>query len=100
SLKAMTTPFKSDYACGLFGETKEGRKTIQHGGGIEGFNTQLTYYPDDKLTVVVLGNVNGMAPTEIVAKLSAIAHEGCLWRPRRGARRSSTAGASKASTRN
>jgi CubicO group peptidase (beta-lactamase class C family) len=74
SLKTMTAPFKSDYACGLFVETKEGRKAIQHGGGIEGFNTQLTYYPDDKLTVVVLGNVNGMAPTQIAAKLSAIAH--------------------------
>jgi len=74
SLKTMTTPFKSDYACGLFVETKDGRKIIQHGGGIEGFNTQLTYYPDDKLTVVVLGNVNGMAPTEIAAKLSAVAH--------------------------
>src|ERR1017187_1071351 len=74
SLKAMTTPFKSDYACGLFVETKEGRKTIQHGGGIEGFNTQLTYYPDDKLTVVVLGNVASAAPGEIAAKLSALAH--------------------------
>jgi CubicO group peptidase (beta-lactamase class C family) len=74
SLKTMTTPFKSDYACGLAVETKDGRKVIQHGGGIEGFNTQLTYYPDDKLTVVVLGNVSGAAPGEIAAKLSALAH--------------------------
>jgi len=70
----MTTPFKSDYACGLFVETKDGRKVIQHGGGIEGFNTQLTYYPDDKLTVVVLANVNGAAPGDIAAKLAALAH--------------------------
>jgi hypothetical protein len=70
----MTTPFKSNYACGLLVETKDGRKVIQHGGGIEGFNTQLTYYPDDKLTVVVLANVNGGAPGEIAAKLSAVAH--------------------------
>jgi CubicO group peptidase (beta-lactamase class C family) len=74
SLKTMTTPFKSDYACGLFVATKDGRKAIQHGGGINGFNTQLTYYPDDKLTVVVLANVNGSAPGEIADKLSAIAH--------------------------
>jgi len=47
---------------------------IQHGGGIEGFNTQLTYYPDDKVTVVVLGNVNGTVPGEIAGKLSALAH--------------------------
>ena len=43
-------------------------------GGIEGFNTELTYYPDDRLTVVVLGNVNGVAPSEIAAKLSAVVH--------------------------
>jgi CubicO group peptidase (beta-lactamase class C family) len=74
SLDKLTAPFKSNYACGLQVETKDGRKVIQHGGGIEGFNTQLTYYPEDKLTVVVLGNVNGMAPAEIAAKLAAIAH--------------------------
>jgi len=74
SLKTMTTPFKSDYACGLFVQTKDGRKKIEHGGGIEGFNTQLTYYPDDQLTVVVLGNVESAAPMEIAGKLSAVAH--------------------------
>lgn len=74
SLKTMTTPFKNDYACGLGVRTKDGRTVIEHGGGIEGFNTQLTYYPDDKLTVVVLGNVNGAAPGEIAAKLAAAAH--------------------------
>lgn len=74
SLQTMTTPFKNNYACGLFVETRDGRKVIQHGGGIEGFNTQLTYYPDDQLTVVVLGNLNGAAPGEIAANLAALAH--------------------------
>ena len=74
SLKTMTTPFKHDYACGLGVVTKDGRTVIEHGGGIEGFNTQLTYFPEDKLTIVVLGNVNGSAPGEIAAKLSAVAH--------------------------
>jgi hypothetical protein len=53
-------------------ETANGHKVIEHGGGIEGFNTELSYYPDDKLTVVVLGNVNGGAPGEIARKLGAI----------------------------
>jgi len=78
SLEKMTTPFKNNYAFGLGVETAGGRKVIQHGGGIEGFNTQLAYYPDDKLTVVVLGNVNGMAPGEIAGKLGAIAHGGTV----------------------
>lgn len=74
ALETMTTPFKNNYACGLFVETKDGRKKIEHGGGIEGFNTHLAYYPADKLTVVVLANVNGSAPGDIAAKLAAVAH--------------------------
>jgi CubicO group peptidase (beta-lactamase class C family) len=73
SLQKMTTPFKSNYAFGLQVETAGGHKVIEHGGGIEGFNTQLAYYPDDKLTVVVLANVNGTAPVDIAGKLAAIA---------------------------
>src|ERR1035438_5063683 len=48
---------------------------IAHGGGIEGFNTELEYYPEDKLTVVVLRNVNVStgAPGEIAGKLAAVA---------------------------
>jgi CubicO group peptidase (beta-lactamase class C family) len=74
SLEKMTTPFKNNYAFGLGVETSGGRKVIAHGGGIEGFNTELQYYPEDKLTVVVLGNVNGGAPGEIAKKLAAVAH--------------------------
>jgi hypothetical protein len=50
-----------------------GHKVIEHGGGIEGFNTQAAWYPDDKLIVVVLGNLNGGAPGEIANKLGAVA---------------------------
>ena len=73
SLETMTTPFKNDYACGLFVQTKDGHKRIDHGGGIEGFNTELAYYPDDKVTVIVLANVNGVAPGEIAGKLGSLA---------------------------
>jgi CubicO group peptidase (beta-lactamase class C family) len=73
SLQEMTTPFKNDYAFGLMVHNVNGRKVIDHGGGIEGFNTSLAYYPDDKLTVIVLGNLNGSAPQEIASKLGAVA---------------------------
>jgi CubicO group peptidase (beta-lactamase class C family) len=39
SLQKMTTPFKQDYACGLAVTSAHGHKVIEHGGGIEGFNT-------------------------------------------------------------
>jgi CubicO group peptidase (beta-lactamase class C family) len=74
SLQKMITPFKSGYAFGLGVRTVSGRKVIDHGGGIEGFNTHLAYYPEDKLTVVVLGNLNGSAPGDMAGKLGAVAH--------------------------
>jgi len=74
SLGRMTTPFKDNYAFGLAVRTLNGQKVIDHNGGIEGFNTEMAYYPDDKLTVIVLGNLNGGAPGEIASKLASVAH--------------------------
>ena len=78
SLAKMTTPFKSDYALGVVVRTANGRKVIQHGGGIDGFNTFLAYYPDDKLTVAVLANLNGQTPNQIATKLAELAHGGVV----------------------
>src|SRR5262249_49349648 len=75
SLKKMTTPVKNECGYGLFVDgVRNGYTVIEHGGGIEGFNTQMSYCPDDKLTVIVLGNLNGSAPGEIAQKLVAVAH--------------------------
>jgi CubicO group peptidase (beta-lactamase class C family) len=73
SLQKMTQPFKDDYAFGLHVETVNGRKEIAHGGSIEGFDTFMAYYPDSKITVVVLANLNGPAD-DIGSQLSALAH--------------------------
>src|SRR6266516_2767136 len=74
SLKKMTTPFKNDYAYGLAVRTAHGYTVLEHGGGIEGFNTQLAYDPDGKLAVIVLGNQNGAAPGEIAGQLMSLLH--------------------------
>jgi CubicO group peptidase (beta-lactamase class C family) len=74
SLAKMTTPFKQDYAFGLGVTTENGHKVIAHNGGIEGFNTSLAYYPDDKLVVAVLCNLNGNAPDAIASALGKVAH--------------------------
>ena len=78
SLAKMTTPFKGDYALGVVALTASGRKVIQHGGGIDGFNTFLAYYPDTKVTVAVLANLNGQTPTQIATKLADLAHGGAV----------------------
>lgn len=75
SLAKMTTPFKNNYACGLQVDNTARHKVIEHGGGIEGFLTELEYYPDNKITVIVLENVTGAAlPGEISKKLAAVAY--------------------------
>jgi CubicO group peptidase (beta-lactamase class C family) len=75
SLAKMTTPFKNNYAFGLEVQTLNGRKVIEHGGAIDGFNTALAYYPDEKLAVVVLENVAGaVPPMEIAKKLASLVH--------------------------
>jgi CubicO group peptidase (beta-lactamase class C family) len=75
SLTAMTTPFKDNYGFGLFIRTTNNHKEIEHAGGIEGFNTHVSYWPEDQLTVAVLGNLNGSAPDEISSKLAATMHD-------------------------
>jgi CubicO group peptidase (beta-lactamase class C family) len=74
SLAKMTTPFKNNYALGVGINMVNGRKQISHGGGINGFNTFLAYYPETKITVAALGNLNGSAPQMIAGKLAALAH--------------------------
>ena len=61
SLAKMTTPVKNDYAFGLIVRTVNARQMVSHGGGIDGFNTSLAYYPETRTVAVVLANVNGPA---------------------------------------
>lgn len=74
SLAKMTTPFKSDYGLGVMVQVVNGRRQVSHGGSIEGFNTSLVYYPDSRVTVVSLGNVNGNAPDRMTDQLGRLVH--------------------------
>ena len=53
---------------------EQGHKQIWHSGGIEGFNTSMAYYPDSKIVVTVLANVNGPTPDVMLPKLAGVAH--------------------------
>jgi hypothetical protein len=70
----MITPFKNDYALGLTSTVVNGRRVIAHGGGIDGFNTYLAYYPESRTTVIVLSNVNGAVPGTLAGQLGALMH--------------------------
>lgn len=52
---------------------------IHHGGGINGFVSELAYYPDDSLTVAVLANTTP-APSEQIAENIARAALGMPFR--------------------
>lgn len=47
------------YAKGIGVDSSFGRPVIAHGGGINGFLSDLQYFPDDSLTVAVLINTAG-----------------------------------------
>src|SRR6266403_250612 len=74
SLRKMTTPFKGDYACGLYVKRVNGHLMIEHDGNNIGFNADMAYYPEDRIAVIVLANLNGTATSEMTRALAAVAH--------------------------
>jgi CubicO group peptidase (beta-lactamase class C family) len=74
SLRKMTTPFKSDYACGLHVNRVNGRLILEHDGNNIGFNADMAYYPEERLAVIVLANLNGTVTGEMTKALAAVAH--------------------------
>jgi CubicO group peptidase (beta-lactamase class C family) len=76
SYEKMTTPAtlndgsKTTYGYGLAIGNLEGRRKISHGGGINGFSTQLSHYPEDGLTVVVLCNSGSASPGALESRIA------------------------------
>jgi CubicO group peptidase (beta-lactamase class C family) len=73
SREEMFTPFKSGYAYGWGVGKQLEHNSMSHSGGIYGFSAYIVRFPDDKLTVVVLSNVQNMGSQKIATALSAIA---------------------------
>ena len=63
SIQQMFADYGNKYGFGWVIDEKFGHKHIWHNGGINGFHTVFSRYPDDKLTIVVLSNFVG-APVE------------------------------------
>lgn len=73
SLTLLTTPVRNRYAFGLVVTEAGGNTTVAHSGGIEGFNTHMAYDPARRMTVIVLGNLNGAGPDQVAGSLMALA---------------------------
>lgn len=51
------------YGYGLMLGTVRGEPVVEHNGGIEGYASQLTYFPKQHVTVIVLANTDAGIPT-------------------------------------
>ncbi len=72
SLDEMWTPVKLNngatekYGFGWRPDEIRGHKIIEHGGSWQGFNTHISRYVNDRLTVIALANLDGSNPGDIV----------------------------------
>ncbi len=61
------------YAKGLSVDSVIGRRAIHHGGGINGFLSDLKYFPDDSLHVAVLMNTAGpVNPSQLSVAIARV----------------------------
>jgi CubicO group peptidase (beta-lactamase class C family) len=71
SYKLMTTPGTLNdgkplsYGFGLGVGTLGGHRQVSHNGGINGFISELHYYPDDSVITVVLTNTGALAAVQL-----------------------------------
>ncbi|MCB0492446.1 MAG: beta-lactamase family protein [Cyclobacteriaceae bacterium] len=77
SYKEFLTPVSlndgavTHYAKGITITNIDGRRMIEHGGGINGFLSENCYYPDEDLNVVVLVNTTGpVSPSDIAEQIT------------------------------
>ncbi len=71
SRQKMLTPNFDNYGFGIIIDSFKMHPRIWHNGGIPGFSTNLSYYPQDDLYVVAISNT-GYSSDRISASLSAI----------------------------
>ncbi len=65
-------PGLSNYGYGWVITKKDGVTTIEHGGGINGFNTIITRNPETKRLIVLLSNAGGAPLNEMADEIRAI----------------------------
>lgn len=73
SVKAMFTDGGHRYGLGWYVRENLSRKLYEHGGNIGAYSSLLAYYPDDKLTVIVLSNYGEQVVSKIGDELARLA---------------------------
>jgi len=65
-------PNSGHYGYGWFVDEQDGHRVIEHEGQWQGYETQISRYADDKLTVVVLTNLAEAKPDRIAHGVASI----------------------------
>lgn len=66
------TPGLGGYGYGWFIDTLDGRRRLRHTGSLPGYVSQIVKFPDDKITIAVLCNLDRARMRNIVDDLTAI----------------------------
>jgi len=60
------------YGLGLSVTSYRGRKLVQHGGGIDGFISQMSWLPKERIGIMVLTNMSGTNPVPNIVTRNVI----------------------------
>jgi hypothetical protein len=58
------------YAKGITVTDWKGKRLFEHGGGINGFLSQNSYFPEENVSIIVLINTTSIGPREIADKIA------------------------------
>jgi hypothetical protein len=68
----MFTPFLMNYGYGWRIVPTLGRPMVAHAGSINGFTSHIRRYPEDRVCIIVLSNVEGTPAPEIGSDLATV----------------------------
>ncbi len=60
SIETMFTPVLANYGYGWFMMQQANRRAIMHPGGVPGFSAMITRFPESKVLIVLLSNMDNM----------------------------------------
>lgn len=63
---ATNDVFYMSYGMGWFITSYRGHIRLDHGGNIDGFTSNIAFYPQDSLGIIVLSNLNGSGITGVI----------------------------------
>ena len=84
SRREMWQPYKltsgemSRYGFGWQLDSLDGHWNVHHGGALPGFRAEMSRFPDDSLTVIVLTNGDGARPDRIAAAIAKLYLTGAI----------------------